>query len=76
VNWRKEIIAQRGDFHGTAWLFDGRKLHCFCRRHWVVIDPRTLKTETFATDFEAMEIAKLSRIPFYNPFLGSVRKGA
>jgi hypothetical protein len=71
VNWRKEIIAQRTDFHGTAWLFDGRKLHCFCRRHWMVIDPQTLETETFATDFEALGIAKLSPIPFYNPFFSA-----
>jgi hypothetical protein len=71
VNWREEIIAQRTDLHGTAWLFDGRKLHCFCRRHWMVIDPRTLETETFATDFEAMGIAKLSSIPFYNPFFSA-----
>ena len=44
VNWRKQIIAQRTDLHGTSWLFDGRKLHCFCRRHWMVIDPQTLET--------------------------------
>lgn len=72
VNWRKEIIAQRTDFHGTSWLFDGRKLHCFCRRHWMVIDPQTLETETFATDFEALGIVKLSpRIPFHNPFFSA-----
>ena len=71
VNWRKEIIAQRTDFHGTSWLFDGRKLHCFCRRHWMVIDPQTLEAETFATDFEAMGIVKLSPVPFYNPFFSA-----
>jgi hypothetical protein len=71
VNWREEIITERIDLHGTAWLFDGRKLHCFCRRHWMVIDPQTLEMETFATDFEALGIAKLSRIPFYNPFFSA-----
>ena len=72
VNWRKQIIAQRTDLHGTSWLFDGRKLHCFCRRHWMVIDPQTLETETFATDFEALGIVKLSpRIPFHNPFFSA-----
>jgi hypothetical protein len=71
LNWRKEIIGQRTDLHGTSWLFDGRKLHCFCRRHWMVIDPQTLETETFATDFEALGIAKLSPVPFYNPFFSA-----
>ncbi len=71
ANWREEIIAQRTDFHGISWLFDGRKLHCFCRRDWMVIDPQTLETETFATDFEAKGIAKLSRIPFHTPFFSA-----
>jgi hypothetical protein len=37
----------------------------------MVIDPQTLETETFATDFEAMGIVKLSPIPFYTPFFSA-----